>query len=198
MCQTELAEIYRTTVCIWPEDNIRRLTGHGVPCSTYENVFKETAHLNAICRAMRVDQHTYLPDAMLTKVDRASMAASLEIRVPLLDHRVVAFTAQLPEHLKYRNGKGKYLLTELLCNYVPRELVERPKMGFGVPIAQWFRKELKDLINDYLSPSHLQREGRLDPSFVSQVLKEHMCGKNNHQHRLWSLLMWEMWQERWL
>ena len=198
MCQTELAEIYRTTVCIWPEDDIHRLTGHGVPCSTYENVFKETAHLNAIRRAMLVDQHTYLPDAMLTKVDRASMAASLEIRVPLLDHRVVAFTAQLPEHLKYRNGKGKYLLTELLGNYVPRKLVERPKMGFGVPIAQWFRKELKDLINDYLSPSHLQREGRLDPSFVSQVLKEHMCGKNNHQHRLWSLLMWEMWQEHWL
>ena len=198
MGQTELAEIYRTTVCIWPEDDIRRLTGHGVPCSTYETVFKETGHLNAIRRAMLVDQHTYLPDAMLTKVDRASMAASLEIRVPLLDHRVVAFTARLPEHLKYRNGKGKYLLTELLCNYVPRELVERPKMGFGVPIAQWFRKELKDLINDYLSPSHLQREGRLDPSFVSQVIKEHMCGENNHQHRLWSLLMWEMWRERWL
>ena len=116
----------------------------------------------------------------------------------MLDHRVVAFTARLPEHLKYRNGKGKYLLTELLGNYVPRELVERPKMGFGVPIAQWFRKELKDLVNDYLSPSHLQREGRLNPSVVSQVIKEHMCGKNNHQHRLWSLLMWEMWRERWL
>ena len=198
MSQMELAEIYRTTICIWPEDDIRRLTGHGVPCSTYENVFNETGHVNAIRRAMLVDQHTYLPDAMLTKVDRASMAASLEVRVPLLDHRVVAFTARLPEHFKYRNGKGKYLLAELLCNYVPRELVERPKMGFGVPIAQWFRKELKELINDYLSPSHLQREGRLDPSFVSQVIKEHMCGKNNHPHRLWSLLMWEMWRERWL
>jgi asparagine synthase (glutamine-hydrolysing) len=198
MPQTELAEIYRTTICIWPENDIRRITGHVVPRSTYENVFKETGHLNAIFRAMRVDQHTYLPDAMLTKVDRASMAVSLEIRVPLLDHRVVAFTAQLPEHLKYRNGKGKYLLTELLGKYVPRELVERPKMGFGVPIAQWFRKELKDLINDFLSPSHLQREGRLDPSVVSEVIKEHMCGANNHQHRLWSLLMWEMWRECWL
>jgi asparagine synthase (glutamine-hydrolysing) len=195
--KTELAELYRMTICIWPADDIRRLTGHGVPRSKYETVFDNTGYLSPISRTMLVDQHTYLPDAMLTKVDRASMAVSLEVRVPLLDHRVVDFTARLPEHFKYRNGKGKYLLSELLCKYVPRRLFERPKMGFGVPIAQWLRKELKDLVTDYLSPTYLQREGRFDSNVVGKVLKEHMTGVHNHQHQLWSLLMWQMWHERW-
>ena len=133
---------------------------------------------------MLVDQLTYLPDAMLVKVDRASMATGLEVRVPLLDHRLLAFTARLPATFKCRHGQGKYLLREMLCKYVPRELVQRPKMGFGVPIAQWLRKDLRELVNDYLSPAYLQREGRLDSEFVSQVLREHMTGAYNHQHRL--------------
>ena len=196
--QTELSELYRMAVSIWSKEDINSLTGGSIPTSKYETLFSETAHLNAIQRVMRVDQHTYLPDAMLTKVDRASMAASLEIRVPLLDHRLVEFTSQLPDSFKFRDGKGKYLLKELLCNYVPRNLVERPKMGFGVPVAQWFRMELKALLNDYLSHERLKREGRIDPFIVTQLISEHMNGANNHQHRLWALLMWEMWREKWL
>ena len=175
--QTELSELYRMTVSIWSQDDIHRLTGGRIPTSKYETLFSETAHLNALQRVMRVDQHTYLPDAMLTKVDRASMAASLEVRVPLLDHRIVAFTSQLPDSFKYRDGKGKYLLKALLSNYVPRHLVERPKMGFGVPVAQWFRKELKTLLNDYLSHERLKREGRMDPFIVTQLIAEHMNGR---------------------
>jgi asparagine synthase (glutamine-hydrolysing) len=110
----------------------------------------------------------------------------------------VEFASQLPPNLLYRDGKGKYLLTKLLSRYIPRRLIERPKMGFGVPIANWLRSDLRVLVNDYLSPAHLRREGRLDPSTVNQVIKEHMNGSNNHQHRLWTLLMWEMWRERWL
>jgi len=147
---------------------------------------------------MRVDQKTYLPDAMLTKVDRASMAVGLEVRVPLLDHRVVEFTSTLPDDLKYRHGMGKYLLQRLLSRYVPRELFERPKMGFGVPIDRWLRHEMKGLLLDYLSPERLRREGLFDEARVEKKIREHLSGQANHQYRLWALLMWEMWRERWL
>lgn len=198
LTQTNLSELYRMTVCIWPHPDILKLTGLAPPSSSYEAVFDSTQHLETLRRLMLVDQHTYLPDAMLTKVDRASMAASLEVRVPLLDHRVVDFTSQLPASLCYRQGKGKYLLAKLLSKYVPQHLIDRPKMGFGVPIAQWLKKELKELVTDYLSPAHLGREGRFDPLVVSHLIKEHMDGINNHQHRIWVLLMWEMWRERWM
>ena len=198
LSETELSELYRLTVCIWSEMDIQRLTGTIVPDSAFESIFKNTNDLKSFYRLMYVDQQTYLPDAMLTKVDRASMAASLEIRVPLLDHRVVSFTTQLPDHFKFQNGTGKYLLRKLLMRYLPHELVERPKMGFGVPLAHWLRTDLKELIADYLSPVHLQREGRLDPAVVNDVLHQHMSGMGNHQHRLWALLMWELWRERWL
>jgi len=147
---------------------------------------------------MRVDQRTYLPDALLTKVDRASMAVSLEVRVPLLDHRVVEYTAKLPDSIKYRNGTGKFLLKRLLGRYLPVHLIERPKMGFGVPIDRWFRHELKDLLIDYLSPERLGKEGLFDHTLVENRLKEHLSGQVNHHYRLWALLMWEMWKERWL
>jgi asparagine synthase (glutamine-hydrolysing) len=147
---------------------------------------------------MHVDQHTYLPDCMLTKVDRASMAASLEVRVPLLDHRVVEFTSRLPENMKYRNGTGKYLLKKLLARYLPTALFDRPKMGFGVPIDQWMRNELKELLLDYLSSERLRKEGRFSPKIVEQKLKEHLNGTCNHHYRLWAVLMWQMWRERWL
>jgi asparagine synthase (glutamine-hydrolysing) len=135
---------------------------------------------------------------MLTKVDRASMAAGLEVRVPLLDHRVVEFTSGLPEELKYRDGTGKYLLKKLLARYLPTGLFERPKMGFGVPIDQWLRKELKELLLDYLSTERLRREGRLDTGIIEKRLNEHFEGTCNHHYRLWAVLMWEMWREKWL
>ncbi|MCK4790176.1 MAG: asparagine synthetase B, partial [Desulfobacteraceae bacterium] len=151
-----------------------------------------------LSRFMRVDQMTYLPDAMLTKADRASMAVSLEVRVPLLDHRVMEYTAGLPGDLKYRNGEGKYILKKLLSRYVPARLFERPKMGFGVPVDQWFRNELKELLLDYLSPERVKREGLFDHNMVEQKIQEHLSGKINHQYRIWALLMWEMWREKWL
>ena len=151
-----------------------------------------------LTRLMRVDLKTYLPDAMLTKVDRASMAVSLEVRVPLLDHRVVEYTSRLSEVLKYRNGTGKYILKQLLARYVPKKLFERPKMGFGVPIDKWFRSDLKSLLLDYLSPERLKQEGLFDPILVEKKIREHLAGTSNHQYRLWALLMWEMWRERWL
>lgn len=198
MGKTEAQELYRMTICLWSEAELYRILGESLPKSQFEEIFLQTEGWPLLSRLMRVDQKTYLPDAMLTKVDRSSMAASLEVRVPLLDHRVVEYTAKLPDSLKYRNGEGKYILRRLLSRYVPSNMFERPKMGFGVPIDKWFRNELKDLLLDYLSPERLKKEGIFDQYLVEEKIKEHLLGEVNHQYRLWSLLMWEMWRERWL
>jgi asparagine synthase (glutamine-hydrolysing) len=126
------------------------------------------------------------------------MAVSLEVRVPLLDHRLIEYTLLLPEQLKYRNGEGKYILKKLLSRYLPIQLFERPKMGFAVPVDKWFRNGLKELLQDYLSPERVKREGLFDHNIVEQKIREHLSGKMNHQYRLWALLMWQMWREKWL
>ncbi len=196
--ETDICNLYRMTVCLWADSELMQLMGLALPEGIYEKTFQQTETWPLLSRFMRVDQKTYLPDAMLTKVDRASMANSLEVRVPLLDHRVVEYTSRLPDSLKYRNGTGKYLLKKLLGRYVPTELFERPKMGFGVPIDRWFRDDLKALLLDYLSSDRLRKEGIFDQTLVEKKIKEHLSGHANHQYRLWSLLMWEMWRERWL
>jgi asparagine synthase (glutamine-hydrolysing) len=198
MEDTGLQELYRMTISLWLEKEVRELTGKTVPKGGFEQTFIETRGWPVIHRLMRIDQRTYLPDAMMTKADRASMAAGLEVRVPLLDTRIVAYTSSLPEELKYRGGAGKYLLKRLLSRYVPPELFERPKMGFGVPLERWFRGELKGLLQDYLSPEHLKKEGLFDHGLVKEKMKEHLSRRVNHHYRLWALLMWEMWRERWL
>jgi asparagine synthase (glutamine-hydrolysing) len=196
--QSDLAQLYRMTICLWPQAEVEQLLDHKLPASGYDDLFQAISGWPVISGLMHVDQHTYLPDCMLTKVDRASMAASLEVRVPLLDHRVVEFTSRLPENMKYRNGTGKYLLKKLLARYLPTALFDRPKMGFGVPIDQWMRNELKELLLDYLSSERLRKEGRFSPKIVEQKLKEHLNGTCNHHYRLWAVLMWQMWRERWL
>jgi asparagine synthase (glutamine-hydrolysing) len=193
-----IMDLYRATVSVWPLDEVAELTGRTPGPSMFEAAFEAAARLPLLAALMHVDRETYLPDAMLTKVDRASMAVGLEVRVPLLDHRVVEYAAAIPDALKYRGGSGKYLLKRLLERYVPARLFERPKMGFGVPIGRWFRGELKALLLDYLSPECLKKEARFDPRLVEARLKEHFSGENDHQHQLWALLMWEMWRERWI
>ncbi|MEE4353887.1 MAG: asparagine synthase (glutamine-hydrolyzing) [Desulfatiglans sp.] len=198
MVQDSLTDIYRAMICIWNQDEIFELTGKGVRGSIFEDTLLRSEGLPILSRLMRVDQKTYLPDDMLTKVDRASMAVGFEVRVPLLDHRVLEYSAGMPEGLKYRNGAGKYILRRLLGRYIPRTLYERPKMGFGIPLGSWLRTDLRQLLLDHLSPMRLREEGLFNHSKIENVIKEHMIGKTNHQHRLWSLLMWEMWRDRWL
>ena len=198
MSRMRVEDLYRMSICYWSDYDLKILCTTGPAPTRFEETFKETEGWPILARLMRVDQKTYLPDAMLTKVDRASMAFSLEVRVPLLDHRVVAFTATLPEQFNYRNGKGKYLLRRLLARHIPEALFDRPKMGFGVPIDGWLRRELKELLLDYLSPDRLRKEGLLHAGEVEKKIREHMGFKAFHQYRLWALLMWEMWRERWL
>ncbi|OQX66133.1 MAG: asparagine synthase (glutamine-hydrolyzing) [Desulfococcus sp. 4484_242] len=198
MDRVSVEDLYRTSICYWSEYDLKALCGRRPATTQFEETFLETKGWPILSRLMRVDQKTYLPDAMLTKVDRASMAFGLEVRVPLLDHRVVALTSKIPDTWNYKNGKGKFLLRRLLARYVPEALFDRPKMGFGVPIDDWLRGDLKDLMLDYLSPARLRKEGLFHPGQVEKKIREHLSFKAYHQYRLWALLMWEMWRERWL
>lgn len=193
----DLSSMYRASICLWSEPEIADLTGCPLPQSAFEAIFRQTDGWPVLDRLMRVDQETYLPDAMLTKVDRASMSESLEVRVPLLDHRVVEFLNTLSCRLKSRQGRGKILLRKLLEKYLPRGFFDRPKMGFAVPVDRWLRGPLKPLLTDYLSAERLRKEGLFDIGCVTRKIDEHLSGRTNHQYRLWALLMWQMWRDRW-
>lgn len=140
------------------------------------------------------DQVSYLPDDILTKVDRAAMAASLETRAPLLDHRVAEFAWQLPQNCWQRDGQGKWIVRQVLDRYVPRTLIDRPKQGFGVPIAEWLRGPLRDWADDLLSPEALRRDGIFRAEPVLQTWKEHRNGTRNWAPSLWHLLMFQAWR----
>ena len=145
---------------------------------------------------MYLDLVTYLPDCILAKVDRAAMGVSLETRVPYLDDRVIEFAWKLPLSMKFRNGKGKWILRKILCRYVPEEMVERPKMGFGVPIGDWMKGPLKDWTESLINETRLKNEGYLNTDMVSRTWKEHLEGTVNWQYNLWDVLMFEAWLDK--
>ncbi len=145
---------------------------------------------------MCLDALTYLPDDILVKVDRAAMGVSLETRVPLLDHRVVEFAWRLPLDMKIRGEERKYLLRQLLYRHVPRELIDRPKMGFGIPLGEWLRGPLRDWGEALIEPSRLRNEGWLDPDPVHALWNEHLCGQRNWSYHLWNVLVFQAWLEQ--
>ncbi|KAF0118131.1 MAG: asparagine synthase [Rhodospirillaceae bacterium] len=189
-------DLYRNIVSHWPYPEAM-VPGAREPRGVLWD--EEIARLipDAVEQMQFLDILTYLPDDILTKVDRASMAVSLEARVPLLDHRLVEFSWQLPMHLKVRGGESKWLLRQVLYRYVPRELLDRPKMGFGIPLDTWLRGPLREWAEDLLSEQRLRAGGFVDPLPVRALWQEHLSGRRGGQHLLWDVLMFEAWREHW-
>jgi asparagine synthase (glutamine-hydrolysing) len=187
--------LYRRLVSHWEPSEIMVQAQEPPSIVTDEKIAQEFPDM--LARMQFLDLVTYLPDDILTKVDRASMAVALEARVPLLDHRVVEFSWRLPRNAKVRNQTTKWILREVLYRHVPRTLIERPKMGFGIPLGDWLRGPLRDWAEDLLNETRLREAELLDPKVVRRFWQEHLDGSRNWQYLLWDVLMLEAWRERW-
>jgi asparagine synthase (glutamine-hydrolysing) len=196
MATDTAAEFYGSLVAAWREPEA--VAGRYAHASgTFEAVMDADGPEHLIDRMMLTDLLTYLPDNNLAKVDRASMAVSLEVRVPILDHRVVEWALRLPLRAKIRNGETKWALRQVLSRYVPRAMVEREKMGFDVPIGTWLRGPLRPWAADLLESARLGDDGLLRATEVRRVWREHLAGRANHGRGLWVVLMLLAWRARW-
>jgi asparagine synthase (glutamine-hydrolysing) len=158
--------------------------------------FQNDIALDDLPKMMLLDLQTYLPEDILVKVDRASMAAGLEMRAPFLDHRVIEFTSKLPVRYRVRGSTTKWVLRQILYRHVPRELIERPKTGFGIPLGEWLRNPLKDWAAALLDESRLKREGCFRP-LVQKYWRDHLNGERDWKYRLWTILVFQSWKEKW-
>ena len=160
------------------------------------NELSET-YFDDLSYMLAVDYQTYLIDDILQKVDRATMSVSLEGREPLLDHRLIEWAAQLPNDFKYRNGQKKFILKEINHQYIPKELMDRPKMGFGIPIERWLLEDLKDLVYSFCNKTIIVKHGIFNPTAIEQLLEGFYSGRKEFAVKIWHLLMFQMWMDKW-
>lgn len=186
-----LHDVSRIVVSHWFDPASVVIGGHEHP--TAFDGLPDPAGTDMVQQLMLLDLATYLPDDILAKVDRAAMSASLETRAPFLDHRVVEFALRQPHSMRIRDGQGKWALKQVLYRHVPKALIDRPKMGFGVPIGDWLRGPLRDWAEALLDPVRLRNEGYLRAGPIRQKWEEHITGKRNWQYHLWDVLMFQSW-----
>ena len=188
-------DLYRSLVTEWPQGT-ELVRGAGRLPTKLDNASLLAGVPEAEHRMMLWDTLTYLPDDILTKVDRAAMSVSLETRVPFLDHRVVELAWRLPLHMKIRGGQGKWALRQVLYKYVPRELIERPKAGFGIPVGQWLRGPLRPWAEGLLDQNRLISEGYFHPAPIRKKWAEHLASQRDHTASLWAVLMFQAWLQQ--
>jgi asparagine synthase (glutamine-hydrolysing) len=181
---------------LFEESFIDKLPNYN-PTRFLQDAWSKSGKRDLVSCATAADLQTYMPCDLMTKVDIASMAHSLEARQPLLDYRLVEWAAALPSHLKLRGNQGKYLLRQTFNELLPKEIWTRPKMGFGVPIAKWFRTSLRDRTYDALASKDSRCHAFFRPEAIRSLIDAHMSGKENQAYRLWNLLTFELWMRRW-
>ncbi|MBL1140655.1 MAG: asparagine synthase (glutamine-hydrolyzing) [Proteobacteria bacterium] len=184
-------DIFIELISLWEEKSI--VLGSEMKASTVTDQSQWSENLGFTEFMMYMDAKTYLPDDIMVKVDRAAMGVSLESRAPFLDHKVIEYACSLPLNLKIRNGQGKWLLRQILYKYVPQNLIERPKMGFGVPIDSWLRGPLRNWAEELLDENRMRSASYLNTTMVRNKWEEHLSGKRNWQYHLWGVLMFQSW-----
>jgi asparagine synthase (glutamine-hydrolysing) len=196
---------YLDSMTLFPSDERAALYSDGATAAlrsaTEQRLARHFHRFGALphdSRMMRFDFETYLPEDVLVKVDRMSMAHSIESRVPLLDNEVIDFAASLPARFKIRDGRRKHVLKRALEPLLPAGILNRRKQGFGVPLGNWFRGGLTGLFSDVLDAPRTRQRGYFEPAFVSRLLREHLTGQRDHTSRLWQLLVFELWHRQYL
>ncbi|MDZ7338638.1 MAG: asparagine synthase C-terminal domain-containing protein, partial [candidate division KSB1 bacterium] len=165
------------------------------PYEFIEAYFEQARGADPLSQQQYVDIKTYLADDILVKVDRMSMAVSLEARVPFLDYRLVELVGRMPSWLRLRNGQTKYILKKAMRGILPEKILTRGKEGFSIPIKNWLRAELRPMMLDLLSPERLRAQGYFEDRYVESLIKEHLAGKANHSHQLWALMVFQKWYD---
>jgi asparagine synthase (glutamine-hydrolysing) len=167
-----------------------------VPERILETYFEKAVQAEPLAQQQYVDVKTYLVEDILTKVDRMSMAVSLETRVPLLDYRIVEFALNLPDEMKLHRGQTKRILKRAMSRRLPNAILNKPKQGFSIPLKHWLRGPLKPMMADLLSDTTVKRRGYFRPETVAEWVCEHLEGRANHSHRLWALMVFELWHRQ--
>ena len=194
MASKDLMSLYQQLVSNW-QDPSAVVIGEGEHDRIFSTDIQLLSDVGDIQKMMAIDTISYLPDDILVKVDRAAMGVSLETRVPFLDHHIFEFVSKIPLTMKLKHGVGKSILRDVLFRYVPKELIERPKMGFGIPISDWLKGPLKEWAEELLDETRLRSQGFFYPEVVRQMWSEHLMGVHNWQSQLWAVLMFQAWLE---